>query len=253
MKHISDKIEWHIGSSGFYYKDWKGIFYPEKLAASKWFAFYCSHFNTLESNVTFYRLPKLSALSRWYDISPIDFSFSVKAPRLITHYKKFKNVEDDLSSFYNLVQAGFKEKLACVLFQFPPQFEYNEERCQDIIKKLSHDFINVLEFRHESWWKPGIINTIKEQQIVFCNISYPKLKETFIETFPITYFRFHGVPNLFQSSYSKEYLAAILEKTRLNKKSKRNYFYFNNTMHGAALDNISYLQGLLLNNILRQT
>jgi uncharacterized protein YecE (DUF72 family) len=89
----------YIGCSGFHYKEWKDIFYPEKLPQTKWFQFYCQHFNTLELNVTFYKFPTESSLAKWYNTSPNDFKFSVKAPRLITHYKKFIDCQSLLMDF----------------------------------------------------------------------------------------------------------------------------------------------------------
>src|SRR5690606_30967565 len=121
-------IEWHIGCSGFYYKDWKGLFYPEDLPQKYWFDYYCRYFNTLELNVTFYRFPELSFLQNWYNKSPESFSFAVKAPRTITHYKKFNGITDTLHDFYSTVRTGLREKLECILFQLPPSLPYSEER-----------------------------------------------------------------------------------------------------------------------------
>src|SRR5215217_6065644 len=104
-------MRWHIGCSGFHYKHWKDAFYPQKLPQRLWFDHYSSIFNTVEINVTFYRFPQLSFLQNWYDKSAKDFSFSVKAPRLITHYKKFQECDKLLDDFYNTVQKGLKEKL----------------------------------------------------------------------------------------------------------------------------------------------
>jgi uncharacterized protein YecE (DUF72 family) len=239
------KISWNTGCSGFHYKEWKDTFY-EGIPAGKWFSFYSKHFNTLESNVTFYRLPALSTLLKWHDDSPEHFSFSVKAPQLITHYKKFVDIENELSAFYELIKKGFKEKLACVLFQFPPSFSYTEERLETIISNLNNSFNNVVEFRHESWFRIEVYEKLQQHKIIFCNISHPKLKDVFIKTAPVIYFRFHGVPELFKSSYSKEYLKNILYQINQDKKVKKVYLYFNNTMTGAAIDNAGFIKELTL-------
>ncbi|MEJ7671821.1 MAG: DUF72 domain-containing protein [Chitinophagaceae bacterium] len=73
--------------SGFHYKEWKEVFYPKDIPQTKWFEYYCQHFNTIELNTTFYRFPRPEALQSWYKRSPEDFKFSVKGPRLISHYK----------------------------------------------------------------------------------------------------------------------------------------------------------------------
>lgn len=74
------KEDINIGCSSFYNSYWKGVFYPEDLPKKEWFAYYCKHFNTYELNATFYRFPTLKSLQNWYDKSPQDFLFSVKAP-----------------------------------------------------------------------------------------------------------------------------------------------------------------------------
>jgi len=235
------EVKWNIGCSGFHYKEWKQEFY-EGLAANKWLSFYSKHFNTLESNVTFYRLPSLTTLSKWHDESPNDFSFSVKAPQVITHYKKFYDIQIELTVFYELIEKGLKGKLACVLFQFPPSFLYTEEKLRLITKNIDKSFDNVVEFRHESWYRPEVYKELQQHKITFCNISHPQLKENFVPTSPIIYFRFHGVPQLFKSAYSKEYLDTLVNQILQNKTSKRIYFYFNNTMNLAAIENASYVK-----------
>lgn len=138
-------IQWEIGCSGFYYKHWKEVFYPKGLPQNKWFTFYGDHFNTLELNVTFYRFPQLAFLQSWYDRSSSSFSFAVKTPRGITHYKKFKGAEKLIDDFYSTVAEGLKEKLGCILFQLPPRYNYTNERLQNIISSLDHSFNNVIE------------------------------------------------------------------------------------------------------------
>src|ERR1043165_722031 len=108
-------MKWHIGCSGFSYKEWKDVFYPPRLPQRLWFDHYSSRFSTLELNVTFYRFPQLKMLQAWYDKSPGGFIFSVKAPRLITHYKQLKDCQDLLNDFYTVCRDGLKEKLGPLL------------------------------------------------------------------------------------------------------------------------------------------
>ena len=160
-------IQWHIGCSGFHYKDWKEIFYPKGVPQRLWFEYYCQHFHTLELNVTFYRFPQVSMLKSWYEKSPVYFSFSVKAPRLITHYKKMKDCEKLLDDFYNTVTEGLKEKAACILFQFPPSFDYTLERLEKIINNFKPQFSNVVEFRHISLWNEEVYKKLGKNKITF--------------------------------------------------------------------------------------
>src|SRR5439155_15469624 len=113
---------------------------------------YCNHFNTLELNSTFYHFPRVHTLLNWYNKSPEDFKFSVKAPRLISHYKIFIDCESLLKDFYASVQEGLNDKLGCILFQLPPRIIYSDEVLNRIIESLNPAFNNVVEFRDKSWW-----------------------------------------------------------------------------------------------------
>jgi uncharacterized protein YecE (DUF72 family) len=165
------------GCSGFLYREWKGLFYPEKLSSRKWFEYYCEKFNTVELNSTFYRFPQLAHLKGWYERSPEQFRFAVKAPRIITHYKRFKNTADDLQRFYDTIYAGLSDKLGSILFQLHPNMQYSEENLERILSTLHGSFTNVIEFRHASWWRDDVLKALKQQGVVFCNISYPGLPE----------------------------------------------------------------------------
>ncbi len=213
------KIKWHIGCSGFHYKEWKNEFYPRGLAQSKWFDFYTQHFNTLELNVTFYRFPTLQSLKSWYDKAPAGFSFSAKVPRSITHFKKFEETEQMLKDFYQLLKEGLQEKLSCVLFQLPPQFSFSEERLEKILSQVDASFNNVIEFRNESWWREDVKAVLKKNDISFCGVSFPKITfdDAVINT-PLCYYRFHGVPRLFYSEYDPAFIEKIFRQIEANKK-----------------------------------
>ncbi|MBD0333582.1 MAG: DUF72 domain-containing protein, partial [Chitinophagaceae bacterium] len=130
---MNENLNWHIGCSGFYYKEWKEIFYPKGLPQKQWFEYYCQHFSTLEINNTFYRFPELKALQSWYQRSPAHFLFSVKVPKVITHEQKFIGTEELLKQFYDVALQGLGEKLGPILFQLPPHLTYNAEKLHQII------------------------------------------------------------------------------------------------------------------------
>jgi uncharacterized protein YecE (DUF72 family) len=240
-----NQLQWYIGCSGFAYKEWKGAFYPETLAQSKWFHFYTQHFNTLELNVTFYRFPTLKSLLGWYDKAPQGFLFSAKVPRSITHYRKMTDTERMLGDFYGLLKEGLKEKMGCVLFQLPPQFNYSKERLQLILNQADPSFNNVIEFRHESWWRKDVQNALKRKKISFCGVSFPRIKhDELIANLPLCYYHFHGVPTLFYSEYKKTFVKRIFQQIKREKNITTAYVYFNNTASLAALNNAKYLQEL---------
>jgi uncharacterized protein YecE (DUF72 family) len=233
---------WHIGCSGFYYNHWKGLFYPEDLPKSKWFDYYKERFNTLELNVTFYRFPKLSTFESWYKKSPPHFSFAVKAPRLITHYKQFHDTAEIMAGYYEIIKEGLKDKLGAVLFQLPPRADYNEERLERIIETLDNSIPNVVEFRHASWWNQGVYDRLGKNKITFCGISHPTLPEDIVQNTSLLYYRFHGAPELYKSKYSPQKLSSFVKKVNANNHIKNAFVYFNNDIGGSAIQNAAYLQ-----------
>jgi uncharacterized protein YecE (DUF72 family) len=237
-------MHWYIGCSGFYYKEWKGLFYPKDLPQHDWFAFYTQHFNTLELNNTFYRFPEPEVLHNWYDKAPKAFRFAVKAPREITHEKMFSETDFLLREFYAVLQNGLKEKLGPVLFQLPPSFNHTPERLEMIMRQLDLSFINVIEFRNISWWREEVIEALRSRGITFCSVSYPGLIDSVVVNTPHPYYRFHGVPKLHHSLYEDCFLKNVVDAMGTVQEVKAAYLFFNNTMSGAALENAATAQQL---------
>lgn len=129
--------ELKIGCSGFNYGGWKGNFYPPDLPQKKWLDFYCKIFNTVELNVTFYRLPLASTFSKWHNETPSDFVFSIKGSRFITHIKRLLDPQEPLEIFFERA-LNLKEKLRVVLWQFSPSFKINIERLKFFLKLLKN-------------------------------------------------------------------------------------------------------------------
>ena len=237
-------MKWNIGCSGFYYKEWKDFFYPKGLAQKDWFKFYCEHFNTIEINASFYKTPTQKSLEKWYGDSPADFIFTMKAPRLITHYKQLKDCKTDTADFYHLLNNGLKEKLAGVLFQFPPSFHYTTEKLERLLQTLDPNFKNVVEFRHASWWNENVFTQLKANHIIFASQSYPKgLPEEVVVTDPTIYYRFHGKPVLYKSTYEYSAIEHFFEQ--IPKNAGEAFVYFNNTWGFGAIENAKQLQTLI--------
>jgi uncharacterized protein YecE (DUF72 family) len=237
--------EWWVGCSGFHYKHWKEIFYPKGLPATKWFEYYCQHYKTLELNVTFYRFPKLEFLKRWYDVSPGHFLFSVKAPRIITHFKQFIGTKDLITEFYDTILKGLNDKLGCVLFQLPPRIAFSEERLERIVDSLDPSFSNVLEFRHITWWNPLVYERLTNHNITFCGMSHPNYPEDAIANTEVVYYRFHGKPRLYDSKYNITTLQRVADEITTAKKIRKVFLYFNNDIGGSAIINAKQMQELL--------
>jgi uncharacterized protein YecE (DUF72 family) len=230
-------VKWIIGCSGFYYRDWRGKFYPEKLPQSQWLKYYAEHFSTVEVNATFYHFPKISFLQALYKKSPAKFIFTIKAPRLITHYKRFNECKSLLADFYNAVEKGMGRKLGCLLFQMPPSFHYDEQRLELIIDSLYSGHLNVVEFRHKSWWREDVYKALGEKRICFCSMSHPTLPDDVIANTSFLYYRFHGSVRLYRSLYKTHTLQRIAEEISASKKVKKAFLYFNNDVNAAAIKN----------------
>jgi uncharacterized protein YecE (DUF72 family) len=229
--------EWKVGCSGYHYSEWKRIFYPEEIPQRKWFEFYCQHFNSIELNTTFYRFPKADHLKSLYARSPADFTFSVKAPRLITHYKRLNEAQEALRKFYDTVREGLREKLGFILFQFPSSFVFEEHRLERIVNLTNHDMKNVIEFRHNSWWNENVFSIFTENNIAFSGMSHPDLPDQIVKTTDTVYYRFHGVPHLYFSKYQTEMLERVVIAIQRQPQLNEAFVFFNNTAEGAALTN----------------
>lgn len=235
-------MEWKIGCSGYHYPEWKRLFYPEGIPQNKWFEYYCEHFNTLELNVTYYRFPRPEVLRKWYARSPAGFTFTVKAPRFITHFRKFRDAQRMLGDFGAVTKAGLSEKLGSVLFQFPANFQYTTERLMRILEMLDISVQNVLEFRHPSWWDPEVYAALREANVSFCGMSHPDLPDTVVCTSPVLYYRFHGVPHLYNSEYTTQRLEQIVREIVKHRQAREVFAYFNNTAEAHAVNNARQLQ-----------
>lgn len=235
------KKEIHIGCSSFYNSFWKEVFYPIDLPSKKWFEFYCEHFDTFEINATFYKFPTLRVLSNWFNKTPDNFLLSVKAPKEITHIRKFIECKKQLEDFYSRCAEGLQHKLACVLFQFPPSYHYSPERLEFIISKLNLQFKNVIEFRHESWWIPEVVNELGKNNITLCSVSHPQLPDTIFNDSPLIYVRLHGKTKMFYSSYSSEELERLADLIS----NKKAFVYFNNTASTSGILNALEMKTLL--------
>jgi len=233
-----------IGCSGFYNAHWKEVFYPPDVRRKDWFSFYSRHLNSLEINTTFYKFPSSKSLEKWCMESPEEFKFSVKAPRVITHFKKMSDCEQEIDDFYLACEEGLKEKLGCLLFQFPPSFNFTRERLQLITSQLKPGFRNVVEFRHDSWWNEEVSIALESANIHFCQSDHPALPQRILNFNKFTYVRLHGNPVLFHSNYEDDFLHLLKERLLQNTELEA-YIYFNNTASTSGILNALQLKNFL--------
>lgn len=225
-------MEIRVGCSGWQYDEWKEVFYPKKLPKKQWFEYYVQYFDIVELNYPFYRMPSELTVQRWYQQAPKDFRYSLKVNRAITHHKKFEKTERLLKDFYALTDF-LKEKLGCILFQFPGSLHYQRKTLEKIIAQLDTAKHNVLEFRHASWWRAEVYEVLQQAGITFCIVDALGIPSNFVKTSDLFYMRLHGEIKWYVGNYSKHRLKQIVEWVRKNQ-FKQCWIYFDNTANGDA-------------------
>jgi len=236
-----------IGTSGWDYRHWKGIFYPKDLSQDKWLEYYSGCFNCVELNVTFYRMVEKATFSAWRKRTPKNFHFVVKGSRFITHIKRLKDCADPLKLLLHN-SGGLKEKLAAILWQLPPGFKKDLARLENFLKLLKKTGLRyAFELRNLSWFDPETYSLLKKYNCSLCvadsGSRFPTVKES---TADFLYLRFHGGGSLYSSDYSDKDLKSWADFSA-RFKHKDVFAFFNNDAYGYAVKNAQKFQQLCYN------
>ncbi len=241
-----------IGTSGWFYRHWYGKIYPSKLSTREWLSYYATHFDTVEVNSTFYRLPSRNVVLDWYRNTPAEFVFALKISRFVSHIKRLKSVHREWKQFL-MLREWLKEKVGPLLLQLPPSFEFsgeNFERLKNFLRRCRKSNLRVaVEFRHSSWDKEKVFQLLTNYNTALCIAHGPKGKIPIFETLTadFVYLRFHGSPRLYASSYSLKQLQQWAAKIRQWRDQGREIFvYFNNDFEGYAFQNAKTLKELVV-------
>jgi len=191
--------ELYIGTSGYDYPEWKGLFYPEKLARTKFLEYYSTQFNSLELNGTYYRMPSASQMQNMIDRSGAKVMFTVKAFKDMTHAPDKSQYQTLVFEFKKALDPLLNNNLLlCVLIQFPESFHYdkNERLYLDMLLKEMADIPVVVEMRNIKWQNDQVYNALRGRKVGWCITDNPNVKNLpktdFICTSDIAYIRFHG-------------------------------------------------------------
>ncbi|HEX9705385.1 MAG TPA: DUF72 domain-containing protein [Gemmatimonadales bacterium] len=157
----------HIGTSGYAYKEWKGTFYPEDLPADGMLTYYAGHFDTVEINNTFYRMPTAKSVAAWAGAVPDGFTFVLKAPQRITHFARLQNADDSVHYLCTTaLQLG--PRLGPLLFQLPPNFKKDVDRLRAFLPLIDQEVRCAFEFRHDSWFAPDTYELLRARNVGLC-------------------------------------------------------------------------------------
>ncbi|HZB26634.1 MAG TPA: DUF72 domain-containing protein [Vicinamibacterales bacterium] len=177
-----------IGTSGYNYPEWRGSFYPEKFPTAKMLAYYAERFNTVEVNYTFYRIPTPALLEGWAKGTPEGFTFTLKAPRRITHDSKLQRVED-LTQTFCRTAATLGGKLGVLLFQLPPTMKRDDAVLGAFIDTLPEGTRAAFEFRHASWHDEAVFDALRRRNLALCIADSEKMSTPVVPTADYAYFR----------------------------------------------------------------
>jgi uncharacterized protein YecE (DUF72 family) len=155
------------GTSGFSFDEWKGNFYPEKMASKDMLRFYAERFPTVEINNTFYRMPRENVLQGWAEQVPDRFRFVIKAPQRITHIRRLKECDEQLAFLFG-VTASLGPRLGPLLFQLPPNFRKDLARLEAFFDAMPDSRRVAFEFRHASWFDDEVFGVLRRRRAALC-------------------------------------------------------------------------------------
>jgi uncharacterized protein YecE (DUF72 family) len=235
-----------VGTSGWIYKHWRTIFYPPKLPVARWFGFYAQHFDTVEINNSFYRLPSPEAFDAWRQQAPPGFLYAVKASRYLTHLKKLKDPEAPLQNVLERARR-LGPTLGPILYQLPPHWGCDPERLRHFLALLPADLQHVVEFRDPSWYTEEVRAMLSRAGVGFCIHDMRESVSPLWVTGPTAYLRFHGSTGVrYVGRYGRARLKPWAERIdEIRRQTRAVFVYFNNDGGGHALKDARDLRELL--------
>jgi uncharacterized protein YecE (DUF72 family) len=248
-------MQLYIGTSGWHYDDWTGLFYPPDIKGYRELTFHAQHFNTVENNSSFYRIAGEGTYTTWDRMTPDGYVFSMKLNKLITHTHRLAVddvVRERVAYILDTTQV-LGDKLGAILIQLPASFTYDLTRLDTFlafftaaVRSRRHVFDIAIELRNRHWFTDDLYALLERYNVALVagqSSRWPGVRQV---TADIAYIRMHGPDKLFASSYSdaalQEWAAYI---TGLPQYVRRVYVYFNNDFHGYALQNATTLSAML--------
>jgi len=233
------KGQFRVGTSGYQYDHWKRLFYPKELSKKHWFAHYAQHFDTVEINNTFYRLPSAQAFDAWRQQAPPEFCYVLKFSRYGSHLKRLKDPRATIQRFLQVARR-LKKFLGPILVQLPPNWNVDTDRLQEFLKAAPRSRRWAFEFRDPSWLCEEVFAILQKYNAALCIhdmiADHPRRI-----TADWVYLRFHG--NHYSSSYSHQILKAQARWIKQRLGDGQDVFaYFNKDAQGYAVDNAIQLK-----------
>ncbi len=225
-----------VGTSGWQYASWRGVFYPPSVPQPRWLEHYTTVFTTVENNSAFYRLPKRETFQAWRDRTPDGFVMAVKASRFLTHVKRLREPHEPIQRLVGAA-GGLGDRLGPVLLQLPPTMAVDAERLDAALASFPRDIHVAVEPRHESWWVDDVQAVLAERGCALCWADVRGRPRTPLwRTASWGYIRFHEGAAHPWPSYGDQALLAWARRIADTWPAASDVsVYFNNDSGGAAV------------------
>lgn len=235
----------HVGTSGWVYAEWAGRFYPEDLPERRWLEHYQRCLRTVELNVTFYRLPRESVFAGWAERAPAGFRFAVKAPRLVTHYRRLREVAGVVSTF--LARARLLgDHLGPILWQLPASLGRDDDLLDGFVGSLPRDLVHAFEFRDLAWFAEPVYEVLRRHGAALVLWHMVDRASPVVDTGRHVYLRFHGTAGPYRGRYPKPQLARWASRVRgWLDEGREVWAYFNNDVDAQAPEDARRLTELV--------
>ncbi len=217
----------YVGTSGFSYKEWKGRFYPENMPAKDMLSYYASHFQAVELNNTFYRLPQKSIINTWTAQVPDNFRFTMKASQGITHFRRLKDSANATRLMLERFEA-LEKRLGAVIFRLPPDMKKDVKRLDTFLKHLPTDTPAAFQLEDPTWIDDDVSALLRSQNRALCVVDTDEVPADQINNTADW-----GYVRLRRASYSKSELKKWITKIRAQK-WKETYVFFKHEDEGTG-------------------
>ncbi len=197
-------MKFYVGCSGWSYNGWQGPFYPSNMDNSKWLQYYSKVFDYVEIDSSFYRIPNIFTVKNWSKMTPSNFRFTAKFPKVITHEKRLKNVDNELSLFFKAMEP-LHDKILALLIQLPPSLEITEglQRLREIIPILDNRFRYAIEIRNHSWFQDLAYNFFANNNLCMVWSQLVGIRIPPIVTSDFLYIRFIGDRTIQEKNFGR--------------------------------------------------
>jgi uncharacterized protein YecE (DUF72 family) len=235
-----------IGTSGWAYDHWQGPFYPGDCPTADRLSYYAAHFRSVEINNSFYQLPSAETLVQWRETVPAGFTFAFKANRYLTHMKKLSDPGEPLRILYDRASV-LGDALGPILFQLPPNWDFDPDRLSSFLDALSPRFRHAVELRDERWVTPEALDLLRRHETAFCIYDFAGRLSPRAVTADVVYVRLHGpLEKPYRGRYDPQTLSGWAGALSTWRRQGRDVFcYFDNDEAGYAPTNALTLQEML--------